>query len=380
MSPQNPPVNNAILKTGQSKATLSDIPIPSVHSPDNASFILIRTIAVAMNPTDWQTLDEPFVTSKGVAPLPQVMGCDAAGIVVEVGTQVTKRFQKGDRVFGASHGGNILYPQFGTYANYILIKGDTAVHIPPHLSFEEASTLPCGLGTVSLGLYKYLKLPLSALESAPDGGPSNEESKFILIYGGSSATGTLAIQFAQLSQLTVITTCSKRNFNLVKSLGADYVFDYHDPESPSKIHSLTNGKPLTLIFDTIATDASAKFCAGCFTIPKEDEDDITYVSLLPVNLPLQHPSNKVKEIFFLGYTIFNLPWETEGEPWDADPEDFALCVKFCGICKGLLQKKLIKPHPILLKSGGLEALLNEGFELMREGVSGVKVVYRIAEE
>jgi NADPH:quinone reductase-like Zn-dependent oxidoreductase len=75
------------------------------------------------------------------------------------------------------------------------VKGDIAMHIPPNLSFEEAATLPCGLATVALALYKHLSLPL------PDFPINQEEKKdgrAILIYGGSTATGTLAIQFAKL--------------------------------------------------------------------------------------------------------------------------------------------------------------------------------------
>ena len=68
------------------------------------------------------------------------------------------------------------------------------MHIPPQMSFEEAATLGCGVGTIALGLYKYLELPMLSLplEEKKADGP------FILIYGGSSATGTLAIQFAKL--------------------------------------------------------------------------------------------------------------------------------------------------------------------------------------
>lgn len=97
--------NTGITKIAQSRAIISPIPIPSVNEPGNESYILIRTTAVALNPTDWQTLDEPFITSKGVIPEPLLMGCDAAGIVVEIGSQVKKKLRKGDRVAGMSHGG-----------------------------------------------------------------------------------------------------------------------------------------------------------------------------------------------------------------------------------------------------------------------------------
>jgi NADPH:quinone reductase-like Zn-dependent oxidoreductase len=90
--------------------------------------------------------------------------------------------------------GNELEAEDGTFAEYIVLKGDIAFHIPPNISFEEASTLPCGMFTVGIGMYRHLQLPFLTLpieEKKSDGPP-------LLIYGGSTATGTLAIQFAKL--------------------------------------------------------------------------------------------------------------------------------------------------------------------------------------
>jgi NADPH:quinone reductase-like Zn-dependent oxidoreductase len=65
------------------------------------------------------------------------------------------------------------------------------MHIPDGISFEEACTVGAGIGTVGYGLYKTLNLPL------PDTNPDASNTP-TLIYGGSTATGTLAIQFARL--------------------------------------------------------------------------------------------------------------------------------------------------------------------------------------
>lgn len=95
------------------------------------------------------------------------------------------------------------------------------MHISDYMSFEEAATLGCGVVTIAQGLYQKLGL---ALPEVDDG--NQKSGKWILIYGGSSATGTLAIQFAKLSGYKVVTTCSPRNFALARSLGADVVLDY----------------------------------------------------------------------------------------------------------------------------------------------------------
>jgi NADPH:quinone reductase-like Zn-dependent oxidoreductase len=90
--------NHGLIKTSQFQASLSEIPIPSLRP----TYILVRTIAVALNPTDWQTLDE--VPEPGTPY--SLLGCDAAGIVVEVGSEVTKDFKVGDRIAGLAHGGS----------------------------------------------------------------------------------------------------------------------------------------------------------------------------------------------------------------------------------------------------------------------------------
>jgi len=90
--------------------------------------------------------------------------------------------------------GNVLRPEFGTFADYFLANANLAIHIPPQMSFEDAATLPSGLITIALGFYRYLELPMLSLPLENIA----EVNKSILIYGGSSATGTLAIQFAKL--------------------------------------------------------------------------------------------------------------------------------------------------------------------------------------
>ena len=121
----------------------------------------------------------------------------------EVGSAVTKPFKKGDRIAGFAHGGNTVYHEDGAFSNYITAKGDIQVKIPDDLSFEEAATLGVGVLTVGQALYHSMKLPF------PGDVKGDEKEKLpVLIYGGSTATGSLAIQFAKLSGATVVTTCS----------------------------------------------------------------------------------------------------------------------------------------------------------------------------
>ncbi len=124
-------------------------------------------------------------------PTPNALsGCDYAGTVEEVGPKVKKPFKKGDRICGLCHGANLLQHEDGAFAEYIVAKGDIQIRIPPEITFEEAATLGVGITTVGQSLYQSLQLPLPTAP-AKDGFP-------VLIYGGSTATGTLAIQFAKL--------------------------------------------------------------------------------------------------------------------------------------------------------------------------------------
>ncbi|KAB8291214.1 hypothetical protein EYC80_009901 [Monilinia laxa] len=352
--------NQGTAKTAVGKASLQPIPIPRLRD----EYILVKTIAVALNPTDWQTVDENAGSrAKGNT----LLGCDFAGIVVEIGKSVKKEWKIGDRIAGVAHGGNDIEPEDGTFASYIMVKGDIAFHIPPSVSFEEASSLGCGVTTVALGLYKYMSL---ALLTFPLSKPYSERKTPILIYGGSSATGTLAIQFAKVSGLEVITTSSPRNFQLLKDLGANHVLDYHDSTCGANIRCLAKNE-LHHVFDTIATPSSAQICADALSTSADN----LYVNLVGVKMP----RDDVKNIFFLGYSVTGEEYEIEGDIWPAAYEDFELGKKMFVLLEGLLENGMIRNHPLRTMNDGLARIL-EGMSDMKEGkVSGEKLVYRIGE-
>ncbi|KAJ5240801.1 Polyketide synthase enoylreductase [Penicillium citrinum] len=292
-------------------------------------YILVRVVSVGLNPTDWKHVK--FLAGPGA-----LVGCDYAGIVEEVGSAVTKEFKKGDRVCGITHGSNDSNHEDGCFAEYIVAKAHGQWKIPPNLTFEEAATLGVGIVTVGQALYQALKLSPPQAEPIPNGIP-------LLIYGGSSATGTLAIQFAKLSGYMVITTCSPHNFDLVRGLGADSVYDYKHSEAAAQIRQAT-GDQLKLTLDWSRTKRENIVDSGT-----------------------------------LGYTAVGEAFRKFGREFPPMPEDAAHIATFITLIEPLLAQGKIKTHPIKVGKGGLYGVL-EGLKLLEEGkVSGEKLVYNIAD-
>jgi NADPH:quinone reductase-like Zn-dependent oxidoreductase len=94
---------------------------------------------------------------------------------------------------------------------------------------------------------RFLNLHWPAVPASPL--PSSEQEKKILIWGGSSAMGSLAISYAKQAEYIVISTSSKHNFDLLRSLGADHIFDHSDPATVDAIRNLF---PIDYWLDTIS--------------------------------------------------------------------------------------------------------------------------------
>lgn len=169
---------------GPGAYTASECPIRQPNEDE----ILVKVSFVAINPIDPKSAD--------LSPTPgATAGCDFSGIVVSVGPSVKKKLQIGDRVSGAVLGNNPDDLNNGSFAEYVAIPGDLVWKIPDSMSLQQASTLGVGMATVGLGLYQSLKLPLP---NKPSSQTETERPGYVLVYGGGTATGTLAIQMIRL--------------------------------------------------------------------------------------------------------------------------------------------------------------------------------------
>ncbi|EXJ68765.1 uncharacterized protein A1O5_07696 [Cladophialophora psammophila CBS 110553] len=337
-------VNHHIIIKSQGEAQIAQVPIPKLRD----DYILVKTRAVALNPADWKHID--FMASPGAR-----LGCDYAGVVEEVGKGVTKDLKKGDRVAGPCHGANAVCHEDGTFGEHITVKGDIQIKIPDHLSFEEAATLGIGATTAGQALYQNLQLPLP--------GSKGKANFLVLIYGGSTATGAIAIQFAKLSGAFVITTCSPHNFDYVKRVGADVVLDYN---SPSVVEDIKNAAQNNLGYalDCISLEPSARICVSAMS-----ESGGQLATLQPIADELVKSINdKVSNKMTVAYTIVGEHFSNGPHRIPAKPEDLEFGKMFWDVARALLARGDLKVHPPNVNPTGpeLEGIL-KGIECMRAG-------------
>lgn len=184
-----------------------------------------------------------------VGPANSIIGCDFSGIVEEVGVVVRDDWKVGDRVAGVVHGG--LFPDKGAFAEYLKGPSDLAWRPPPSMSHQQAATYGISAFTAMQALYTKLDVPWPGPNSPT---PTNST---IFVYAGSTAASLFAIELAKLAGYTVATTCSPHNFDLVKSYGADAVYDYH---FPSALEDIKKDYPnIDRAFDGISLKESTIF-------------------------------------------------------------------------------------------------------------------------
>lgn len=186
-----PQKQRAIVAQGPGQLAIQhDAPVPFL-APDMA---IVKTAAVAINPADAKMLD--YSAAAGA-----IHGYDFAGTVVALGSDAatTGHLAVGDRVAGLVHGMNKLQPDVGAFAEYVGAYADLLLKIPDSMSLEEAASFGTGVATASIGLFSELGVPAS-LDQLREGKPAGdvEEREFVLVAGGSTATGTRAIQLVKL--------------------------------------------------------------------------------------------------------------------------------------------------------------------------------------
>jgi NADPH:quinone reductase-like Zn-dependent oxidoreductase len=209
-----------------------------------ANEVLIKVVATTVVKEDPDMRASPGFNGF-LKPRHPILGQELAGEVETIGSAVT-RFKPGDQVFGID--------MFGAYAEYKCMPENGALaKKPANISYEEATSVPNGA--------------LTALPFLRDKGRI-QRGQTVLIYGASGSVGAAAVQLARYFEAEVTGVCSTGNLEMVKSLGADLVFDY-------TLEDFTeNGKSYDIIFDTVGK-ITFSGCKGSLT------DEGIYLSTVP---------------------------------------------------------------------------------------------------
>ncbi|KAI0378987.1 zinc-binding dehydrogenase family oxidoreductase [Hypomontagnella monticulosa] len=346
------------------KAVIQD-PVGRPQIADNVSLpplfpgtILVKTMAVALNPCDYK------MGSKFPSP-GSIIGNDFAGAVAAIGPETNTALRVGDLVFGMVHGSNPADGANGAFAQYVRVPSELVLRVPAGWKPERAAALGVGLVINCLALWG----DALALKFRPDS-PAKEPIP-VLVYGGSTATGTMAIQLLRLSNLDPIATCSPHNFDIVKGYGASAVFDYSLPDIAERIRQHTSGR-LSYALDCI-TDPDSVGC--CYASIGRTGGRCACLELCAQELQTRRA---VKAAFPIAYEIFGEDIQLSGGyERKGNKKTRADAVNWFNMLQSLLNEGKLRTHPLQVLTGGLDRIL-EGLDLLKSGaVSGKKLVVLI---
>jgi NADPH:quinone reductase len=187
--------------------------------------ILVKVAAAGVNRPDVAQRSGSYPPPPGASDLP---GLEISGEVVAVGSDA-KKHKIGDKVMSLVAGGG--------YAQYCIAQDAQAMTVPPTLSMIEAGALAETLMTVWHNVFER-------------GGLKAGET--ILIHGGSSGIGTMAIQLATaFGAKAIVTVGSQEKADACLQLGADHAINYKTQDFVAEVKTITGGKGVELILDMV---------------------------------------------------------------------------------------------------------------------------------
>lgn len=361
MSPEIPSTQRAIAQGLDGKPhLLDDVAVPTLL-PGTA---LIRTAAVALNPSDYKILTK--------FPLPGAyVGGDFAGTIVQISLddddELAAVLTPGTMVCGTAM---TFSPQqrlgSGAFAEYVRVPTSVILRVPPTLPVTEAATLGTALATCILAFWGSDALSLPGTPNLPVRG---EQRESVLVYGASTATGTMAVQLLRLSGYDPVATCSAHNFDLVRGRGAVSAFDYSDPGVADKIKTQTGGR-LRYVLDCIANNQSVACCYAAIQRPGG-----RYVSLEKVADEFLAKRRAVHPNFVIAAEVVGQEISLGGDyVRPASKGKLDLAVRYVAILQKLLDKGELRAHPTQILEGGLGEIIS-GLDMLKRGeVSGRKLV------
>ena len=207
---------------GPENITELEVEKPQINDDE----VLVETKAEGINPFDWK-IAEGMVQSQLKLTFPIITNSDFAGVITKIGKNV-QSFKVGDRVTG--------FTLTGASAQYIAAKPNRLALLPDNVDFVTGAGIPEASMTIWQGIFNHAHII-----------PGQK----VLIQGGAGGLGTFGIQLLHQIGATVYTTASAKNKDLLISLGADQVIDYHTTNIKDVLQDIE------VVFDTIGGESVA---------------------------------------------------------------------------------------------------------------------------
>lgn len=193
-----------------------------------AGEVLIKVAAAGVNRPDVIQRMGFYPVPPGASPLP---GLEVSGTVVAMGEGVEPEWM-GRKVCALTNGGG--------YAEFCVAPATQCLNVPDSLTMEEAAALPETIFTVWGNLFNR---------------GFAREDETVLVHGGTSGIGTMAIMLGKLVGLNVIVTCgSDQKCTAAKTIGADHAINYKTQDFVEEIQKITGGQGVEIVLDMVAGD------------------------------------------------------------------------------------------------------------------------------
>jgi NADPH:quinone reductase-like Zn-dependent oxidoreductase len=272
--------------------------------------------------------------------------------VVAVGDDV-EGFQPGDRITTIRAGKTIGDPRFGAFQKYALASVSSTAKLPVSVKLEDGATAILNLAAITSALHLHLGLSLPDLAGRP-----LPKGKKVLIYGGTSSCGGLAINYATAAGYGVVTTSSPKHKVYVESLNPDYIID-HTQDQDALLDEVKKQGPYDAIFDTIGIPPVTNLL---FDYLSSMGGGAYNTIIPPVGGEMPTPANVERN--FAPYSFaFGEPKNQELARWFY--EEY--------VPKGLESGLIVATRPQLVE-GGLESVQNALDAMDQNQVSGHKLI------
>lgn len=391
-----------ILNAEERTAKVEDVsqPVPAANE------ILVQVLSISLNPIDPLYVRHPLASSG------RTIGSDFAGLIArsEPSISTTVRYEQGSRVAGFLQGACSVNERPGAFAGFLAVPEDLVWKIPSSVSLDEAAGVSLVALTAAQAIWYRLglKAPFpydqdAVLEEHPEWKQStaeNEQDAGVInffIYGASTSVGLYAAQMVRLSAkasgktIRLFGAASKARWEMLRedAYGYDDLVDYGDNDWPQQIKQLAGDAGIQYAYDCISEGDTVQRISsvlagnGCSAIVRSREGG----AWTAVDLPVE--------------PIYGAVWEGLGEEIQyqgctvkKSPSARKFAVAFYQYLSEALGSE-IRPTRVRLMPGGLEGVVEDGFQLLGAGgmgdrrverteewmrpISAEKLVYRISE-